>query len=108
MLPENVNIDPASVPDITTPLVIAIHAYLARTKAKIMVVQPEDIFGVVEQANLPGSQDDQHPNWQRRIPLDLEDWRNDGRFTVVEEVLLRERGSAVISKEEEKSLYPLK
>ncbi len=108
LLPENVNIDSAFVPDITTPLVIAIHAYLARTKAKIMVVQPEDIFGVIEQTNLPGSQDDQYPNWQRRIPLDLEDWRNDGRFTVVEEVLIRERGSAVISKEEEKSLYPLK
>lgn len=101
LLPKNVNIDPACVPEITTPLVIAIHAYLARTKAKIMVVQPEDIFGVVEQANLPGSQDDQYPNWQRRIHLDLEDWRNDSRFTVVEEVLLRERGSAVPPKEEE-------
>lgn len=101
LLPKDVNIDPVSVPEITNPLVIAIHAYLARTKAKIMVVQPEDIFGVDEQANLPGSQDDQYPNWQRRIPLDLEDWRNDGRFTLVEEVLLRERGGAVPSKEGE-------
>jgi (1->4)-alpha-D-glucan 1-alpha-D-glucosylmutase len=100
LLPKNVNIDPASIPDITTPLVIAIHAYLARTKAKIMVVQPEDIFGVIEQANLPGSQDDQYPNWQRRIPLDLEDWQNDGRFTVIAEVLLCERGSAATPKEE--------
>jgi (1->4)-alpha-D-glucan 1-alpha-D-glucosylmutase len=101
LLPKNVNIDPVSVPDITNSLVIAMHAYLARTKAKIMVVQPEDIFGVIDQANLPGSQDDQYPNWQRRIPLDLEDWRNDDRFAAVVEVLIRERGRAVTLKEEE-------
>lgn len=101
LLPEGASIDPASVPDITTPFVIAIHAYLARTKAQVMLVQPEDILGVVGQTNLPGSQDDQHPNWRRRLPLDLENWRDDGRFTAVGEVLLRERGSSVASKNKE-------
>ena len=101
LLPKSVSIDPVSVPDITTPFVIAIHAYLARTKAQVMVVQPEDILGVVEQANLPGSRGDQYPNWQQRLPLDLEDWRDDGRFVAVREVLLRERGSAVASNDEE-------
>ena len=101
LLPKGISIDPVSMPDITTPFVIAIHAYLARTKAQVMVVQPEDILGVVEQTNLPGSRDDQYPNWQQRLPLDLEDWRDDGRFAAVGEVLLRERGSAVASKDKE-------
>ncbi len=95
LLPAGASIDPTSVPEITMPFVIAIHAYLARTKAQVMVVQPEDILGVVEQINLPGSHDKQYPNWRHRLPLDLEDWREDGRFAAVGEVLLHERGSAV-------------
>lgn len=99
LLPMSVSIDPASVPDITTPFVIAIHAYLARSKAQVMVVQPEDIFGVIEQTNLPGSQDNQYSNWQQRLPLDLEDWRDDGRFAAIGEVLLSERGRTVAPKD---------
>lgn len=89
LLPNGVGTDPASV-TFTSALVIAIHTYLARTKAKIMVVQPEDIFGVIEQTNLPGSKDNQYPNWQRRLPLNIEDWKNDDRFTSIINVMLRE------------------
>ncbi len=60
-------------------------AYLARTPAQLLVVQPEDILGLVEQVNLPGSRDDQHPNWRRRLPLDLEDWPDDDRFAALGE-----------------------
>lgn len=101
LLPEGASIHPVSVPDITPPYMLAIHAYLARTPARLMVVQPEDILGVIEQVNLPGSRDDQHPNWRRRLPLDLEDWRDDARFTTMGEVMRRERGSAVLPHEEE-------
>ena len=91
LLPKGASVDPASVSDITAIFITAVHTYLAKTKAKIMVVQPEDIFGVIYQANLPGSQDDQYPNWQRRLPLDIEDWQNNDNFTLVVEALLRER-----------------
>jgi 4-alpha-glucanotransferase len=37
-----------------------------------MVVQPEDLFGVRDQANLPGTVDE-HPNWRRRLPVAVED-----------------------------------
>ena len=67
LLPKGASVDPVSVSDIKATFIVAIHTYLAKTKAKIMVVQPEDIFGVIEQVNLPGSQDDQYPNWQRTI-----------------------------------------
>jgi 4-alpha-glucanotransferase len=50
----------------------AIHAYLARSGARLMLVQIEDIAGESEQANLPGT-DDEHPNWRRRLPCHIED-----------------------------------
>jgi (1->4)-alpha-D-glucan 1-alpha-D-glucosylmutase len=95
LLPAGAGIHPVALPELSVPFITAIHAYLARTPARVLVVQPEDILGIVEQANLPGSRDDQHPNWRRRLPLDLEDWRTDERFLQLGEALRQERGSAV-------------
>jgi (1->4)-alpha-D-glucan 1-alpha-D-glucosylmutase len=50
--------------------VAAIHAYLAGTSSQVMMVQLEDAIGQIEQANLPGTTD-AHPNWQRKLALDL-------------------------------------
>ena len=47
------------------------HAFIARTPAKLAMLQPEDVFELLEQANLPGTVD-QHPNWRRKLPLALE------------------------------------
>ena len=54
------------------------HAFLARTPCKLLMVQPEDVFELVEQANLPGTVD-QHPNWRRKLPVSLERWKSDSR-----------------------------
>ena len=59
-------------PAYTTQLGEAIHTYLARSGARLMLVQIEDIAGESEQANLPGT-DDEHPNWRRRLPCRIED-----------------------------------
>ena len=59
------------------------HAFLARTPSKILMVQPEDVFEVREQANLPGTVDE-HPNWRRRLPVPLERWALDPRMAVLE------------------------
>ncbi|HTV90448.1 MAG TPA: 4-alpha-glucanotransferase [Stellaceae bacterium] len=45
----------------------AILVYLARSRARLMLVQVEDVLGEPEQANLPGTTDG-HPNWRRRLP----------------------------------------
>jgi (1->4)-alpha-D-glucan 1-alpha-D-glucosylmutase len=63
--------------------VIALHRYVARTPCALMTVQLEDVFGETEQANLPATMDDQHPNWRRKVGIDLEDWEHDGRFATV-------------------------
>jgi 4-alpha-glucanotransferase len=50
----------------------AILAFLARSRARLMLVQFEDVAGEEEQANLPGTSD-AHPNWRRRLTAQLED-----------------------------------
>ena len=59
-------------PVYSTKLADAILSYLARSRARLMLVQLEDVVGESEQANLPGTTD-AHPNWRRRMPLRLED-----------------------------------
>ncbi len=94
LLPADAGIHPVSVPDITPELSVAVHRYLARTPSQVMVVQQEDVFGVAEQPNLPGSNDG-HPNWRRRLPIPLEDWREEPRQQAIAEAMRQERGSAV-------------
>ncbi len=53
------------------PPLEAAHAYLGATPSAVMVLQLEDVLGVVEQANLPGTVDE-HPNWRRKLPCDLD------------------------------------
>jgi 4-alpha-glucanotransferase len=49
----------------------AILAYLARSRARLALVQIEDVAGEAEQANLPGTTDG-HPNWRRRLSIGLD------------------------------------
>jgi len=95
LLPPGGSIHPVAVPEFTLPYTLAVHAYLARSPARVLMVQPEDILGTIEQANLPGTLDHQHPNWRRRLALDLEAWPDDERFNTFGEMLRRERGTAV-------------
>ncbi len=50
---------------------LAVHRFLARTSAALVVAQVEDALGLEDQTNLPGTID-QHPNWRRRLPVPLE------------------------------------
>ncbi|NKX43774.1 4-alpha-glucanotransferase [Roseicyclus persicicus] len=46
----------------------ALHGVLARTGSTLVAVQAEDVLGVAEQTNLPGTIDD-YPNWRRKLPV---------------------------------------
>jgi 4-alpha-glucanotransferase len=50
----------------------AILTYLGSSRARLMLVQLEDVLSETEQANLPGTTD-AHPNWRRRLSCTLED-----------------------------------
>jgi 4-alpha-glucanotransferase len=58
--------------------------YLAAAPSRLLVVTMEDVLGVKDQPNLPGTVD-QHPNWRRRLPVFLEDMKSsDGLMAVVD------------------------
>jgi len=50
----------------------AVVTYLAATPSKLLVVALEDALGLEDQPNVPGTIDE-HPNWRRKYPVDLED-----------------------------------
>ena len=86
LLPEGASADPASLPQMTPALMLALHAFLARSAARVLVVQPEDVLGVREQVNLPGTTSE-HPNWRRKLPLPLERWADDEDFAALTRLL---------------------
>lgn len=52
----------------------SVAAFLGRAPSRILSVSLDDIVGVVQQINVPGTTD-AHPNWRRRLPLALDDLR---------------------------------
>lgn len=71
LLPAGMEIEPGGAPELTPPLAEAIHAFMAMTPSRVMMVQLEDALGVTEQANLPGTTAE-HPNWRCKLPENLE------------------------------------
>ena len=78
--------------ELPDPVLVAVHAFLARTPSRLVTVQLEDLLGVVAQANLPGTVDE-HPNWRRKLPVSLEDLAEVPSLGKVVQVLARERPS---------------
>jgi 4-alpha-glucanotransferase len=58
---------PAPPPDQPDAAVDAAIGLVARTPDQVALVAAEDIAGLAEQPNLPGTIDE-HPNWRRRLP----------------------------------------
>jgi 4-alpha-glucanotransferase len=50
----------------------AVAAFLALTPSRLAVIALDDIMGVRDQINVPGSVA-QHPNWRRKLPIAIED-----------------------------------
>ncbi|HUG24049.1 malto-oligosyltrehalose synthase [Piscinibacter sp.] len=70
LLPEGTAVESLGTQALTPALVEAIHAFVAATPSRVMVVQMEDVLGVAEQANMPGTTLE-HPNWNRKLPATL-------------------------------------
>jgi len=49
----------------------AIAAFLARTKSRLLTLSLEDLLGVIDQPNIPGTVNE-HPNWRRRLPVAID------------------------------------
>lgn len=53
------------------PPIADMLAFTAHTPSPLLMVPLEDLFGIVEQPNLPGTVDT-HPNWRQRLPREAE------------------------------------
>ena len=58
------------LPPYSTALSRAVHAFLGLSNANIALIQIEDLIGMLEPVNVPGT-DKEHANWQRKVTLDM-------------------------------------
>ena len=52
----------------------AVERYTSAGNCAVYLAQLEDIFGVEVLQNLPGTDEATHPNWRRKLPIDIEDY----------------------------------
>ena len=64
--------EPGSDAPFTPDLAAALHAFLAKSPALALLVQVEDLLGLEEQVNLPGTVE-LYPNWRKKLPLEMHD-----------------------------------
>ena len=69
---------------------IAAHAMLAKAASRLIAVQLEDLTGLKEHANLPGTVDE-YANWRRKLPVSLEQLLDTELFRKVTQTVSRER-----------------
>jgi 4-alpha-glucanotransferase len=72
------------------PLIEAMHRFLARTPAALMMVHVEDLLGATEQVNLPATTDE-HPNWRRKQPVALERLPREPRIAALADIAAERR-----------------
>jgi 4-alpha-glucanotransferase len=67
-----------------------LHLMLAKSPAALVALQTEDMLGVIEQPNLPGTID-AHPNWRRRLPVAARDLGDHPAIRRTAELVRRKR-----------------
>jgi 4-alpha-glucanotransferase len=60
------------LPEYSAALSRAIHAFLGLSNANIALIQIEDLIGMTDPVNVPGTHTE-HPNWQRKVTLNTAD-----------------------------------
>ena len=72
-------------------IALDLHELLARSPCRLFALQVEDVLGVVEQANVPGTVHE-HPNWRRKLAVPVEAWGRHARIRRFAERAVRARG----------------
>lgn len=57
----------------------SLHAFLGATPSRLVALPIEDILGVTDQPNLPGTVAE-YPNWRRRLPVGVQDFAEEPRI----------------------------
>ncbi|MDH5641150.1 MAG: 4-alpha-glucanotransferase, partial [Nitrospira sp.] len=92
LLPTDMPHHPDAIPVMTQELAQAIHQFLARTPARLVLANVEDVIATREQVNLPGTLNE-HPNWRRKLNLTVEALLHDSRFEQLAARMHAERSS---------------
>lgn len=72
-------------------IIEAVEAYTASADCAVYLAQLEDIFGVEVLQNLPGTDRDKHPNWRRKLPLEIEDYEKNDDYNRVIKIIQEKR-----------------
>jgi len=72
------------------PPAAAAYAWLARSRSRLLMIQPEDALGVEAPVNVPGTVREE-PNWRRRRLPSWPRWLADPRFSEVLRAVQAER-----------------
>jgi len=84
-------------------VVLAAHRFLARSRARIVMLQLDDAVGEIDPVNIPGTST-QYPNWRRKLTLDIDGIATDRRFLALTEMLASQRPRRMAA--EVRSSYP--
>ncbi len=49
----------------------AVVGFLAKTRSRLLAISLEDLLGVIDQPNIPGTVNE-HPNWRQRLPIAID------------------------------------
>lgn len=74
-------------------LIAAVHRFLARSPAALMMMNLEDIVAATNQINVPGTVDE-HPNWRHRLHVNVEELVNDPFFCELTHAVCLERAKS--------------
>ena len=90
LLPGGADPDKPETVAMTPALVTAIHAFLARSTACLLMIELDDLTGEEHQVNLPGTMLE-YPNWRRRLSRSLDDLIRDAGVRNLLAEVARER-----------------
>ena len=65
----------------------SVYGFLAASKAAMLSVQLDDIFGEVEAQNLPGTVAE-HQNWQRKYAVPVEEFGSNPDFDQMSQIMM--------------------
>ena len=68
---------------------VDILRFLARTPSRLLMIEIDDILGLADQPNVPGTVHE-HPNWRRRLPVALDELATHRDLRSIADVLAQE------------------
>jgi len=67
-----------------------IHRLVASAPSRLFAAQMEDLLGLTDQPNIPGTVDE-HPNWRRKLPVPIEELESSPILRAVIDAIREER-----------------